>query len=74
MPAIIGLLTTFAPLIIQAGSWLISTFISGERAKQDALNAYYAAIQAHINDAMASVQSHDDFQNEVNALKDESKK
>ncbi len=70
----IALLTTLAPLIIQAGSWLIGLFIKDQQAKQDALNAYYAAIQAHINDALQSVVDHNSAADQVAGLKQETNK
>ena len=65
----IALLTLFAPLIIQGGMTLINIFVTDQAAKLSAQSAFLAAIQAHLNDAVSSVNNVISYQAQIDALK-----
>lgn len=54
---ILGFLTAVAPLITSAGLGLINWFTADETAKTNAMQNFLNAIQAHLNDALTSVNT-----------------
>lgn len=69
--AVLGFLTGLVPLILQIGTFLVGKFISNQDDKAQALASFYSAIQAHANDALASValnKSNQDQLDELNKL------
>ncbi len=65
---IIALLTTFSPILIKVGSWLIDMFISDVQKRADAKIAFLGAIQLHINDALQTVADRKSYQDQLDEL------
>lgn len=53
--SIISLLITFFPILLQISTYLIGTFSADAVSAAQAQSAFLAAIQAHLNDAITSV-------------------
>jgi len=64
-----ALLIALAPLIVQAGLKLIDWFVADGAKKAAAKTAFIAAIQAHLDDALKSVQAHDSYDAQTGDLK-----
>lgn len=67
--SILALLVAIAPLITAVGLKLIDIFVSDQTANAQAKTDFLNAIQAHSNDALQSVSSHDSDEQQITDFK-----